>query len=78
MNALMSEVFTRSFKKEGMLEYVSYIQRKEKEEGVAQLLHQKWSGVDLKDREITMVSKNSSTKANQSGSTEAQFVRAKL
>lgn len=78
MDALISEVFARAFAKEGMLAYVSYIQRKEAEEGVKQLLHQKWSGVDIKDREITIVSKDASTKANQEGSTEVQFSKSKL
>jgi len=32
-----------------MLAYVETIQRKEKDEKVDQLLHQKWSGANLKD-----------------------------
>jgi isocitrate lyase len=39
MNALISELFTRSYSKEGMLAYVNYIQRQEKIEGVDQLKH---------------------------------------
>ena len=39
MNALMSEVFSKNFQKTGMLGFVQYIQRKEKEERVDQLLH---------------------------------------
>jgi hypothetical protein len=34
MNALMSEVFSKNFSKTGMLGFVQYIQRKEKEEQV--------------------------------------------
>ena len=39
MDALISEVFTRAFEKQGMLAFVQYIQRKEKSENVDQLLH---------------------------------------
>ena len=39
MDALMSEVFSKAFSKKGMLAYVEYIQRKEKTEGVDQLMH---------------------------------------
>jgi isocitrate lyase len=34
MNALMSEVFSKNYSKTGMLGFVQYIQRKEKEEKV--------------------------------------------
>lgn len=39
MDALISEVFTKNYQKTGMLAFVQYIQRKEKSEGVDQLLH---------------------------------------
>ena len=39
MDALISEVFTKNFQKNGMLAFVQYIQRKEREENVDQLLH---------------------------------------
>jgi isocitrate lyase len=73
MDALISEVFTKAFEKHSMLAFVQYIQRKEKAEHVDQLLHQKWSGANLKDREVELATNNkSSTLANQShgGSTE--------
>ena len=76
MDALISEVFTRNYHKHGMLAFVQYIQRKEKQEGVDQLTHQKWSGANLKDREVDLASNNkSSTLANtqHGGSTEVQF-----
>lgn len=76
MSALISEVFTRNFSKHGMLSYVQTIQRQEKIEGVDQLLHQKWSGANLKDREVEIASAGkASTKANQTNgeSTENQF-----
>lgn len=78
MDALMSEVFSRSFAKQGMLAYVEYVQRKEKSEKVDQLLHQKWSGANLKDREVTLASagKASSISNDASGeSTEKQFAQ---
>lgn len=73
MDALISEVFTKAFQSKGMLAFVQYIQRKEKSEKVDQLLHQKWSGANLKDKEIEIASGGkASTKANQigGGSTE--------
>lgn len=81
LDALMSEVFSRSFKAKGMLAYVEYIQRKEKQENVDQLLHQKWSGANLKDKEVSMASagKSSSLANDASGeSTEKQFAQTKL
>lgn len=56
MDALISEVFTSNFAKTGMLGFVEYIQRKERSENVDQLLHQKWSGANLKDREVELAS----------------------
>lgn len=68
MDALISEVFTKNFEKTGMLAFVQYIQRKEKSEGVDQLLHQKWSGANLKDREVELASNHKvSTLSNQKG-----------
>lgn len=41
---------------------------------MAQLKHQKWSGVELRDRELHLASGGmSSTKATSSGITETQF-----
>ena len=54
MDALVSEVFARNYEKDGILAYVQYVQRREKEEKVDQLLHQKWSGANLKDREVNL------------------------
>lgn len=81
MDALMSEVFSRNFATKGMLAYVEYIQRKEKIEKVDQLLHQKWSGANLKDKEVTLASagKASSIANDATGeSTEKQFAQTKL
>jgi isocitrate lyase len=78
MDALISEVFTKNFDKTGMLGFVQYIQRKEKSENVDQLLHQKWSGANLKDREVDLASNHKiSTLSNQKGggTTEDQFYK---
>ena len=78
MDALISEVFTKNFDKNGMLGFVEYIQRKERTENVDQLFHQKWSGANLKDREMRLASGGkSSTLSNQKGggSTEDQFYK---
>ena len=78
MDALMSEVFSRNFAQKGMLAYVEYIQRKEKIEKVDQLMHQKWSGANLKDKEVTLASagKASSIANDAKGeSTEKQFMQ---
>ena len=59
-----------------MLAFVEYIQRKERSENVDQLLHQKWSGTHLKDREMRISSAGKiSTLSNVKGggSTEDQF-----
>ena len=39
MDALISEVFTKNYQKKGVLAFVQYVQRKEREEKVDQLLH---------------------------------------
>ena len=81
MTALISEVFTKRYIEDGMLAYVELIQRREKQEGVDQLLHQKWSGANLKDREVDLASGGkASTQSNTASgeSTEKQFQRSKL
>ena len=58
--------------------YVKLIQRQEKAENVVQLKHQKWSGVELRDRELHLASGGvTSTKATSSGITETQFSEIK-
>lgn len=62
-----------------MLAYVEYIQRKEKIEKVDQLMHQKWSGANLKDKEVQLASagKASSISNDSKGeSTEKQFMQS--
>jgi isocitrate lyase len=58
---------------------VTLIQRAERKENVDQLKHQKWSGVDLRDKEVELSSPfEVSTKANSEGITEVQFRNSKL
>ncbi|MCP3661104.1 MAG: hypothetical protein GY696_01195 [Gammaproteobacteria bacterium] len=74
--ALMSELFTKQYVKNGMQGYLDMIQGPEADHGVEQLLHQTWSGANLKDREVELASGGkSSTQANTAagGSTEKQF-----
>ena len=79
LNALMTEILTRDFAKKDMLSYVNMIQRREKTEKVDQLKHQKWSGVELRDKEMEIASPFTvSTKATADGNTEVQFEDAKL
>jgi len=79
LNSLMTEIFSREIATQNMMKYVELIQRAERKENVAQLQHQKWSGVDLRDKEVEMSSPfNVSTKANSEGCTEEQFKSSKL
>lgn len=79
LSSLMTEVLARDYSKKDMLAYVNMIQRAEKKEGVDQLKHQKWSGVELRDREMEISTPfQVSTKATAEGNTEVQFSNAKL
>lgn len=75
MNSLISEKFSREFAKQGMLAYVSQIQRQEKIEKVDQLKHQKWSGADFADKLMMLASLEQSVSVLAGGkeSTENQF-----
>merc|ERR1712232_804131 len=60
--------FARSYKKDGMLAYVSQIQRSEREKEVSTLTHQKWSGSELVDGQLaTVTSGLSSTSIMSAG-----------
>ena len=79
LNSLMCEIFSREISSQNMMKYVELIQRPEAKEKVEQLRHQKWSGVDLRDKEVELSSPfNVGTKANSEGITEVQFKNAKL
>jgi len=74
VNSLGITRFSREYAKRHMLAYVSLVQRKEREEKVETLTHQKWSGAELLDAMVnTIMGGLSSTNAMQSGNTESQF-----
>jgi len=79
MDSLISEVFSREFKKDKMYAFVKYLQSQEREQNVDQLKHQKWSGASLVDREVGIVTSGAaSTQAMQDGCTEDQFQENKI
>jgi isocitrate lyase len=76
-NALAIDLFARNFEKDHMLAYVKMIQRREREEGVETLTHQKWSGAEFVDCLMqTLQGGLSSTTILQGGNTEAQFAES--
>lgn len=57
-----------------MLAYVTEIQRRERNEKISTLTHQKWSGANLVDAmQMTVTGGKSSTLAMSKGVTEVQF-----
>lgn len=77
-NAYISDLFARSYAKEGMKAYVEIVQSKERQISCDVLTHQKWSGADYADNLIKTVTGGvSSTAAMGKGVTEDQF-KAKL
>lgn len=73
-NGLVVTNLARSYGDKGMLAYVQNIQRKERDDEVELLTHQKWSGAELVDNMVTIASGGvSSTAAMGDGVTEAQF-----
>ncbi|RHZ69302.1 hypothetical protein Glove_284g62 [Diversispora epigaea] len=73
-NALVIDVFSRDYAKDGMLAYVKDIQRKERDNNVETLHHQTWSGANYYDSLIKTVQGGiASTAAMGKGVTEAQF-----
>ncbi|KAI8332583.1 isocitrate lyase [Chlamydoabsidia padenii] len=73
-NALATATFARSFKATGMLGYVSTVQRKERENNVDVLQHQKWSGASYVDELMKIVTGGvAATAAMGEGVTEEQF-----
>lgn len=74
LDGLASFRFAKSYKEEGMLAYVRDIQRKQIEEGVEMVKHQKWSGTAITDM-ITKIATGNKTiaLANTDASTENQF-----
>merc|ERR1711979_24752 len=77
-DALGISTFARRYKTEEMYAYVSMIQRREREESVSTLTHQKWSGSELIDAQISTVTAGmSSTGIMSAGVTETQFAAKK-
>merc|ERR1719437_136907 len=73
-DALSIDLFAREYKTRGAAAYVQLIQRKERENGVETLTHQKWSGSELVDEAGTIISGGmSSTGIMSAGVTETQF-----
>ncbi|KAI9029368.1 isocitrate lyase [Hyaloraphidium curvatum] len=73
-DALIIDTFAREYATRGMYAYVSMIQRKERENKVETLAHQKWSGANYMDNLIKTVQGGvASTAAMGKGVTESQF-----
>jgi isocitrate lyase len=73
-NGLIVTELARDFGDRGMIAFVENIQRKEREQRVELLTHQKWSGAELVDQMVNVASGGaSSTAAMGAGVTEAQF-----
>jgi len=79
LNALATDNFAKDMSKRGMLAYVEGIQRKEREQKIETLEHQKWSGAALYDDFIKVVHGGfTSTAAMGKGVTEQQFHPSKI
>jgi isocitrate lyase len=75
-DALSIDLFARDYAKRGAAAYVQLIQRKERENGVETLTHQKWSGSEIVDEMGTIVSGGfSSTGIMSAGVTEDDFAK---
>lgn len=73
LNALGSELLAKDYSERYMLAYVEKIQRKEREHKVDQLLHQKWSGAELIDKQQKLIVNNDLIASTNESSTEHQF-----
>merc|ERR1712117_435398 len=73
-DALSIDIFAREYAKRGAAAYVQLIQRKERENKVETLTHQKWSGSEIVDEMGNIISGGtSSTGIMSAGVTETQF-----
>jgi len=73
-DALSIDLFARDYAKRGAAAYVQLIQRKERENKVETLTHQKWSGSEIVDEMGNIISGGtSSTGIMSAGVTEKQF-----
>jgi len=73
-DALGITEFARAFAKDKMIAYVKMIQRRERDQGVETLTHQKWSGAEIFDSMLLTVTGGLiSTAAMGKDNTETQF-----
>ncbi|KAI7876957.1 isocitrate lyase [Lichtheimia hyalospora FSU 10163] len=73
-NALASGIFAKAYKEHGMYGYVANVQRKERENSIDVLQHQKWSGANYVDELMKTVTGGvAATAAMGKGVTEDQF-----
>ena len=73
LNGLATTLFARRYRSHQMLAYVEDIQRKEREHNVDLLKHQTWSGVEVADQLLTLVTSGRSSTLASTTSTEKQF-----
>lgn len=77
-DALFAKTFAKDFAQRKMMAYVEGVQRREREEKVAALTHQQWSGVELLSAQQEAATINRmSTGAHDGKSTEHQFAGKK-
>jgi len=73
-NALAIDQFAKAYAgPDGVLAYVNMIQREEARLGVETLKHQKWSGAEMQDNAMMIVTGGGSSTASLKGATEDQF-----
>lgn len=73
-NGLAVAKFADKYATDGMLAYVRDVQRVERELGIELLTHQTWSGAELLDRQVSVVTGGQSSTASMgAGVTEQQF-----
>jgi len=73
---LISELLAKRYGKEAIYAFHDMIQKKEREHQIDQLTHQKWSGAQLVDKEVTLVTNSQTTSAMSKDCTESQFAPA--
>jgi isocitrate lyase len=78
-DGLITDTFAKDFiKGDKMLAYVKRVQRMERENGVETLLHQKWSGAELIDRTLNIITGGmASTQIMGNEVTEKQFAMSR-
>ena len=73
INGLATTLFARKYRKERMLTYVRDIQRQEREEKVDLLKHQTWSGVEVADALLAIVTSGKGSTVASATSIEKMF-----